>query len=308
MTMNEFGSRFLITAGILLAGFFLPQVAQATIYVTEAKISAGKLVVSGTSEIAGTVSLDGLYTTQVTNKTFGFNLVYVPASCIVSLSAPGATVPNIRAAIANCAPMPVQPAGIWRPDREYRPNDLVERERRQFVALANPRPNLNEDPLFATGFWRALPPQNATAEQTIVVGPQGERGEKGPAGQDGAKGEKGEDGALANYVLHTIKAELIRPASEIGQVHKEWVVTSRGTLAVAVVQETQGAYVDLSLPLFLSPLVDQCILTGTVFDSLDKKQGGMGRLIKSETSLVLPIRTTGDVTHVDAMVLCPKAP
>lgn len=311
MTINEFSYRSLIKAGILLAGFFLPQLAWATISVTEAKISAGKLIVSGTSELAGTVLLDGLYTTQVMNKTFSFSLVYVPASCIVSIGAPGATIPSIRAAVANCAPMPVQPAGVWQPDREYQPNDLVEREKKQFVALANPRPNLNEDPMFATSFWRALPPQIATAEQTILTGPQGGRGEKGPAGQEGPKGEKGEkgeDGALADFDLHTIKAELIRPASENGQMKKEWVVTSRGTLAVTITQEMRGDYVDLVLPLFLSSFADQCIVTGIVFDSPGTKQGGLGRLVKSETSLVLPVRTNGDVTHVDAIVLCPKAP
>lgn len=305
MKMNNLYSHFVFKAVVFLACLLAPHAALATISVTDAKIAAGKLIISGTSEIGETVLLDGLYTTQVTNKAFSFNLVYVPASCIVSISAPGTTSPNIRAAVANCAPMPFQPAGVWQPDREYRPNDLVEREKRQFVALANPRPNRNEDPLFATSFWRSLPPQNATAEQTLLIGPQGERGEKGSAGQDGARGE---DGALADYVLHTIKAELVRPAVENGQPKGEWTVMSRGTLAVSVAKTTNDTYADLLLPSSLSTVIDKCIFTGTVFDSSDSKQGSFGRLGKAEATPVLPVRTHGDVTHVDAFLLCPKAP
>lgn len=47
-------------------------------------------------------------------------------------------------------------------------NDSAGAAERHYIALANPRPNMNEDPLFRE-VWRAVPIQNATAEQTILM-------------------------------------------------------------------------------------------------------------------------------------------
>lgn len=287
--------------------------AIAAITVTDAKIAGGRLVVTGTSDIGETVSLDGHYTTEVSNRAFSFSLVYVPASCVVSLVAPGTTSPTTRAAVANCAPMPVNPAGEWQSGVRYVPNDLVERQKGQYLALANPRENLNEDPLYATSFWRAVPVQNATAEQTILVGPKGERGEAGAAGtagRDGAKGDKGdkgEDGVLAHITLFTIKADLTMPPMENGQAKGDWKVSSNGTLAVSIAKDGHEAYADLLIPASSMSDPESCTLSGTVFDGgAEKIQGSMGRMKKMGDTIVLPIRTTGEITHVEALLLCPS--
>ena len=284
--------------------FTVCQAANAAIVVTDAKIAGGHLIVSGTSDLGDLVSLDGYYSATVVNKTFTFSVVYVPASCIVSLGAPGTTTPFVRAAIANCAPVPVNPMGAWTADTRYQPNDLVERRNVQYVALVNSRPNLNEDPLYATSFWRAIPMANTTVDQTILIGPKGERGD---AGRDGLKGEKGDDGLLANMVLHTIKAEIIMSPLDSSPNKDTWKVSSSGTLTVTVAKDSREPYADLLLPTAALTDPEGCTISGTVFDGdLEKKSGGFGRLRKMGDTLILPIRTVGESTYVQALILCPK--
>jgi hypothetical protein len=59
----------------------------AEITVTDAKIAAGNLVVTGRTLTANTqVKLDSLFTaTSNSSKVFTFNIVYLPAECIVDL-------------------------------------------------------------------------------------------------------------------------------------------------------------------------------------------------------------------------------
>lgn len=297
-----------------LVTMFAAMPAFAAISVTDAKIAGGRLIVTGTSDFGEQVLLDGYYTAEVTNKAFAFSVIYVPASCVVSLGAPGTTTPYIRAAIANCAPMPVNPAGEWSAETRYQPNDLVERQNSQYVALQNPRPNQNEDPLFSTSFWRAVPLPTATAGQTILIGAKGDRGNAGPAGRDGAKGDqgekgdKGEDGLLANQVLHTIKAVVMMPPFESGQPKGDWKVTSSGSLAVTIAKEGHDPYAELFLSTASVPDPENCTFSGTVFDDgPENKVGSFGQLRKIGDTIVLPVRTTGDTTYVQAFLLCPKA-
>lgn len=282
--------------------------AGAAITVTDARIAGGRLIVSGTSDTGDYVSLDGYYTTEVANKAFAFSIVYIPASCVISVAAPGTTAPNIRAAVANCAPMSVNPMGVWNPEIHYRPNDLVEREKGQYVALANARPNVNEDPLTAASFWRPVPMPQSSAESVILIGPKGERGEAGAAGRDGAKGDKGEDGLLSQYEFYTIKADLTLPSVENGQPKSNWKVTSSGSLEVSIADDDHDPYADLRIDAkFISDL-DSCTFAGTVFDgNPDKPQGGFGRLKKRGDTIVLPVRTVGEATRIEAFLLCPKA-
>lgn len=292
----------------LVTGFVLiASQTMAAITVTDAKISGGRLIVSGTSDVGDSVSLDGYYSAEVTNKTFSFSIVYVPASCVISLGAPGTTTPSIRAAVANCAPTPVNPMGTWSAETRYQPNDLVEREKGHYIALSNPRPNVNEDPLTAPSFWRAVPMPHATAEQTLLIGQKGERGEAGRDGAKGEKGDKGEDGVLAQFAFHTIKADLTPPPYENGQPKGDWKVTSSGSLEVTIAKDGRDPYADLLISAKAVSDPESCTFSGTVFDSgADKKQGSFGRLKKMGDTIVLPVRTNGETTRVEAFMLCPK--
>lgn len=293
---------FHLRSALLCILLFIGQRADAAITVSDAKIAGGRLVVTGTSDVGDLVSLDGYYTAEVANKAFSFSLIYVPASCIVSLGAPGTTTPNIRAVVANCAPTPVNAMGEWQNDTRYQPHDLVERQGGHYIALTNPRPNLNEDPLYATSFWRAVPVPNTTADQTLLMGPKGERGE---AGHDGAKGD---DGALAPYVLHTLKAEITKTQTENGASKSEWKVISRGSLAVKVGNDTHDQMVDLLIPFASVPDFEACTLAATLFEhDGDKSQAGIGRLKRQNDMVILPVRTANTTTHIDALLLCPKA-
>ena len=78
--------------------------------VTNAKIEAGKLIVSGTTTSAGQqVTLDGQFNaTSNASKVFTFNLTnYHPSTCIVKLKAGAETK---TAVVANCGPE--GPAGV----------------------------------------------------------------------------------------------------------------------------------------------------------------------------------------------------
>jgi len=280
-------------------------VAQAAITVTDAKIANGRLIVTGLSDLGDTVSLDGYYTAEVSNRVFTFNLIYVPASCIVSLGAPGTTAPNTRAVVANCAPMPFHPAGEWQNNTVYKPNDLVERNGATYVALSNARTNLNEDPLVATSFWRSLPIQNNIAERTLLIGPKGERGE---TGRDGLKGDRGEDGAFATHSLQTIKADITRPITENGQAKGEWRVTSRGTITVTISRGERENEAELQIPASALTDIEHCSVTATFFNgNLDRDMARLGLIKKRGDFIVLPLQIPSEMAHLDAVVLCPKA-
>ena len=81
----------------------------AGLIVTDAKIAAGSLRVSGKSPLANqTVELDGKFSVQSdASRNFAFAVPYVPSDCVVQITA-GAS--SKKAAIANCAVG--QPRGV----------------------------------------------------------------------------------------------------------------------------------------------------------------------------------------------------
>lgn len=81
----------------------------AGLIVTDAKIAAGSLTVRGKSPLANqTVELDGKFSVQSdATRNFTFGVPYVPADCVVQITA-GAS--SKKAAIANCAVG--QPQGV----------------------------------------------------------------------------------------------------------------------------------------------------------------------------------------------------
>jgi hypothetical protein len=99
-------------AGLTIGLLFGSAAAQAAGFIiTDAKIAAGKLTVQGKSPgINQTVELDAQFSVQSdASRNFTFNVVYVPADCIVRLTA-GASAKNV--AIANCAVGPGRGANL----------------------------------------------------------------------------------------------------------------------------------------------------------------------------------------------------
>lgn len=86
------------------------------IVIADAKIEAGKLTVLGKSHAPDqTVELDGKFSVQSDGSgNFSFGVPYVPAGCVVEITA-GAS--SERAAVANCAVG--QPRGANMPDAVF---------------------------------------------------------------------------------------------------------------------------------------------------------------------------------------------
>ncbi len=100
-------------AGLTIGLLFGSASAQAAgIVITDAEIAAGKLTVQGKSPSANqAVELEqGQFTVQSdASRNFTFNVVYVPADCIVRVTA-GSSGRNV--AVANCAVGPRQGANV----------------------------------------------------------------------------------------------------------------------------------------------------------------------------------------------------
>lgn len=107
MTQRYVAFSFVVAAALI---FLSGGEASAVLAVTNAKIEAGKLIVSGTTTSAGQqVTLDAQFNaTSNASKVFTFNLTnYRPPTCIVKLKAGAETK---TAVVANCGPE--GPAGV----------------------------------------------------------------------------------------------------------------------------------------------------------------------------------------------------
>ena len=106
----------------------------ADITVTDAKVAAGRLIITGKTTAPSTwVRLDGQIGSQFNVKSdtegaFAFAIVYHPGDCIVDLQkllSPtrlGAATPAL---VADCGPAGVSPRGPWSSAATYVTNDLV---------------------------------------------------------------------------------------------------------------------------------------------------------------------------------------
>jgi hypothetical protein len=189
----------------------LPAHAES-ITVTDAKIAAGKLVVTGTSTKANsTVTVDGQFTaTSNAAKSFTFNLLYHPDDCMVEV-AEGSAAP-LRAVVANCGARGVNPRGAWSATTKYLADDIVTSLGSSWRAK---RDNLNRAPSSYPAFWEqfaakgdqgAAGPGGAPGSQgatgaTGPQGPAGPTGSQGPAGPTGPQGPQGPSGIIATYDL-----------------------------------------------------------------------------------------------------------
>jgi hypothetical protein len=149
-----------------LAPFGLAAMAMAAgpdVVITDAKVEAGKLVITGKTAVGGArLRLDGrsqaeFNTVSASDRSFRFNLVYLPKDCVVSLqkvqgSQLGAAT---EAVIANCSPSAITPRGAWNDKTAYEALDLVSHEGSSWVAArdkAKGQPGKSRDwQLFAAG-------------------------------------------------------------------------------------------------------------------------------------------------------------
>jgi hypothetical protein len=104
----------------------------ADVQISSAAIEAGRLVIKGTTATARTrLRLDersgaAFNVTSKGNRTFEFDVVYLPSDCVVSLQEVGASGAGAtaEAVVANCA-RGITPRGEWSGEAEYTSNDLV---------------------------------------------------------------------------------------------------------------------------------------------------------------------------------------
>ncbi len=129
-----------------LAPFGFAAMAMAAgpdVLVTDAKIEAGKLVITGKTAVAGTrVRLDGRSQADFNavsgrDRAFRFDLVYLPKDCIVSLQkVQGSQLGTATdALIANCSPSAITPRGAWNEKTSYEGLDLVSHDDASWLAI-----------------------------------------------------------------------------------------------------------------------------------------------------------------------------
>jgi hypothetical protein len=183
-------ARLLATAILAAAS---PAYAE-TITLNDAKIANGKLVVSGTSSKPNSaVTLDGQFTaTSNAAKSFAFNVLYHPDTCVVELKE-GSTAP-LRAVVANCGTRGVNPRGAWDATTKYVGDDIVTSLGSSWRAK---KENLNRPPSRHPTLWEQFVAKGdqGTAGPTGARGPQGATGAAGPQGPAGPTGSQGASGS-----------------------------------------------------------------------------------------------------------------
>jgi hypothetical protein len=166
------------------------QASAGDIAVTDAKIAGGMLVVTGTTAKAHTkLTLDGQFNaTSNAAKTFSFNLVYLPAGCIVELTDAASAGTPTQAVIADCGPHGVNPMGAWSAATNYATDDLVTSLGSSWRAMKD---NVNKSPSANPASWEKF----AAKGDTGATGQAGASGPQGPAGAAGPR--KARPGQLA---------------------------------------------------------------------------------------------------------------
>lgn len=192
----------------------------AEITITDAKIAAGKLIVTGKTLTANTqLKLDSLFTaTSNSSKVFTFNLVYLPADCIVDLVKVGSTAAPTRAVVVDCGPKSVNPPGNWISTTQYSTNDVVVTDGSSWRAKAA---NIGKRPAANSAYW----------EQFAAKGATGARGPTEAKGTAGVKGDNGDTGPAGSINLNCTEGQVVK------WVSGALVCASRSTLPCCSVYE-----------------------------------------------------------------------
>jgi len=150
----------------------------AVVTITDAKVQAGKLIVTGqTPGASQNVTLDGRFTVKsAANKVFSFALTnYLPSDCIVDLKSGTATGTGV---VANCGARGLSPRGTWASATAYLTDDLVIYKGSSWRAK---QANTAKTPATNASFWEKFASKGDTGARG-PTGPQGPQGPQGPAG------------------------------------------------------------------------------------------------------------------------------
>jgi hypothetical protein len=168
----------------------------AGITVTDAKVAAGRLIVTGTTPgPSQSLKLDNHFTVNSNGAgLFTFRLNYLPSDCIVDLKAGAATG---TAVVANCGPRGLSPRGAWAVGLAYLPNDIVAFLGSSWRARLS---NTGKRPDQTPSVWQKFASKGNTgpvgpAGPAGIEGAQGDDGPAGPQGPQGIQGPKGNPGA-----------------------------------------------------------------------------------------------------------------
>lgn len=180
------------TAALAALVLSAPSAAFApSITVTDAKVQAGRLVVTGQSPSPNQqLKLDSRFTTTSNaSKAFTFSIAnYLPSDCIAQITA-GAL--STTATIANCGPTGLSPRGAWAAATPYLKNDLVTYQGSSWRAKLD---NKGKSPAVFAGFWEKFASKGSTGPRGLT-GPAGPRGLQGASGATGQQGVQGPPGA-----------------------------------------------------------------------------------------------------------------
>jgi hypothetical protein len=162
--------------------------------IDDARITGGKLVVSGKTRSGGmAVRLDGgsgrAFNTSSDRKTkaFQFEVVYHPGDCVIVVQrvlGGGKLGKPAEAVVADCGQEGVAPRGPWRANVDYARNDLVTSDGSTWRAE---RANRNAPPTASRNDWE-------------MFAAKGGEGAEGPAGPQGPAGPPG---VFADFTRHS---------------------------------------------------------------------------------------------------------
>jgi hypothetical protein len=183
---------FIFAASLAMAGL----AHSAPLDITNAKVAAGLLQVTGTSPQPNqNVQLDNQFTVMSdANNNFAFSLnSYLPSDCIVTLKAGAQTVTGV---VANCGPRGLSPQGTWMAADNYLVDDVVVLNGSAWRALVD---NTNKSPVTNPASWELFVSKGDAGAKGAKgdnggTGPQGPAGDQGPQGIQGPQGPQGATG------------------------------------------------------------------------------------------------------------------
>jgi hypothetical protein len=180
----------------MLGAALAPAAHAAEINFTQAQITAGRLVIRGTTSTPNMrLRLDGrtgaaFNIMSGANRAFVYSIPYKPSDCIVTLQklTPPSTLGLVHnAVVADCGEKGLEPRGTWQVGAAYLVDDIVTFDGsvwRAKVAQRGFQPPTRPD------IWEKFVSKGATGP----VGPQGPQGAAGPQGPAGVEGPTGPQG------------------------------------------------------------------------------------------------------------------